>query len=343
MLKRYLKSWWKWLKYEPGDPRHFAGKTIKIAVIGGGSGLATLLRGLRKYSDDISAIVAVTDDGASSGVLREELGILPPGDIRKCISALSHNEEIVSALMEYRFKKGNNRLSGHALGNIWLAALTEYFGSFEMAVETTTRIFKTAGKVLPATLNNVGISALYEDGSEVRGESSIPKVGKKIKRVMLDRKNIHSYKKAALAIESSDLIVIGPGSLYTSVIPNLLISGIRNSIIANKEAVKIYIANCSTERGETENYTVLDHLLALEKHGGKKLFEYCLVNNRLIKESKKSFRLGEVNNITTDKKKILDYQIILRNVVDESNPLYHDSEKLAKSVIEIYNSRVSSK
>lgn len=325
------------MKYSPADPRHFAGKTIKIAVIGGGTGLAVLLRGLKKYSDDISAIVAVTDDGASSGRLRKEFDILPPGDIRKCISALSYDEETIASLMEYRFKISDSSLSGHSLGNIWLTALTKYFGSFEKAIEATTKIFKTAGQVLPATLDNIGLKAIYEDNSEMEGESKIPKTGKRIKKIMLSRANIRAYRKSVLAISEADLIVIGPGSLYTSVIPNLLIRGIKGAIKNNNKAIKVHILNCSTEKGETENYSVKDHIKAIETHAGKNIFNYCLVNDHIVKKSKKSFVLGEVNNITTHEKSILGYQIIQQNVISEENPLYHDSEKLAKSLIELYN------
>ncbi len=337
MLRKYFKNWWQWLKYDPADPRHFAGKTVKIVAIGGGSGLSVLLHGLKRYSDDISAIVAVTDDGRSSGVLRREFDMLPPGDIRKCISALAYDEEMVSALMEYRIKKKDNSLSGHTLGNIWLAALSEYFGSFEKAVEATTSIFKTAGKVLPATLDKVGLCAIYTDKSEGKGESNIAKPNKIIDRVTLDRSNIRSYKKSVDAIKSADLIIIGPGSLYTSVIPNLLISGIRRAISNNKAATKIYIVNCSTERGETENYSVADHIRAIEAHAGRKIFDYCIVNNKIIKKSKQTSNLGEVNNITTGEKSIMGYTITSRDIVSESNPLYHDSDKLAKNVMELYN------
>lgn len=337
MLRQYFKNWWQWLKYDPADPRHFAGKTVKIAVIGGGSGLSVLLHGLKNYSDDISAIVAVTDDGRSSGIIRRDFDIAPPGDIRKCISALSRDEETVSILMEYRIKNKNTGLSGHTLGNIWLAALSEYFGSFEKAVEATTSIFNTAGKVLPATLDKVGLRAIYTDKSTSRGESNIPKPNKVIERVSLDRSNVRSYRKSVEAIENADLIVIGPGSLYTSVIPNLLIYGIKKAILKNKLATKVYVANCSTERGETEDYSIDDHILAIEEHAGKRLFEYCLVNNKIIKRSKKKSDLGEINNITTNKKTIMGYKIINKNLIDDSKPLYHDSAKLAKSVMELYN------
>lgn len=337
MLREYFKNWWQWLKYDPSDPRHFAGKTVRIAVIGGGSGLSMLLQGLKSYSDDISAIVAVTDDGRSSGVLRREFDMIPPGDIRKCISALAYDEEMISALMEYRIKKKNNSLSGHTLGNIWLAALSEYFGSFEKAVEATTSIFKTAGKVLPATLDNVGLRAIYTDKSEAIGESNIPDSGKVVDKVFLDHANIRSYKKSVGAIASADLIVIGPGSLYTSVIPNLLISGIRKAVIGNKLALKVYVVNCSTERGETENFSVEDHIRAIEKHAGKRMFDTCIVNNKIIKRSKKESNLGEVNNITTNEKYIMGYKIVSKNIISETNPLYHDSDKLAKSLMELYN------
>lgn len=304
--------------------------------------MSVLLRGLKAYSNDITAIVAVTDDGSSSGIIRKEFDMLPPGDIRKCISALSYDEDLISSLMEYRFEKNNSSLSGHTLGNIWLTALTKYFGSFEQALEKTTTIFKTAGRVLPATLENIELEAKYQDGTHIKGESRIPSSGKKIQRVYLSKENVKPYEKAVEAIETADLIIIGPGSLYTSVIPNLLINGISGAIRENKKGVKVYIVNCSTERGETEDYTVDDHIRAIEKHSGGGLFDYCLVNNKVLKRSEKSSNLGEINNITTKKKQIFDYRIISKNVVNDKKPLYHDSEKLAKSVVEIYNEFVAS-
>lgn len=336
-MKTFFKKWWQGLLYEPEDPRKLAGSKIKIAVIGGGTGLSVLLRGLKKYSSDISAIVTVTDDGASSGVLRKDFDILPPGDIRKCISALAYDEKLISNLMEYRFSGDSKSLENHTLGNIWLTALTKYFGSFERAVEATTEIFETAGKVLPVTLQNIDLCAEYSDGTVVVGESNIPKEKKTIKKVYLSKKGVRPSEKAVSAIENADLVIIGPGSLFTSVLPNLLIAGIRNAIINNKKAIKVFVCNCSTERGETESLSVRDHIFMINSHTKSKLFDYCLVNNKILERSKKTFALGEVNNITTDKKEILGCKIVLADVVDDRKPLYHDSKKLAKNLIELYN------
>lgn len=336
-MNKALLNWWKWLKYEPNDPRFNVGGVVKIAVIGGGSGLSTLLRGLKKYSNNISAIVAVTDDGSSSGEIREEFDILPPGDIRKCISALAYDEKLISKIFEHRFKEDKKNFGGHTLGNIWITALTDYFGSFERAIEATTEIFQSAGKVLPATLDHIKLGAEFEDGERVIGETKLVGIRKKIHKVFLNKKNVRSYRPATEAIESADIIILGPGSLYTSLAPNLLIAGIKNAIRANSKALKIYIANCSTERGETENYSVGDHIKALLDHSSKGLFDYCLVNTKVLRKSIYSSKLGEVNNITTAEKFIHNVAIVRDNVVDSKNPLYHDPEKLAKVIIELYN------
>ncbi|MFA6963421.1 MAG: gluconeogenesis factor YvcK family protein [Patescibacteria group bacterium] len=334
MLKKFAKNWWKWLRFDPSDPRFNAGGAIKIAVIGGGTGLSNLLRGLKKYSDQITAIVAVTDDGASSGEIRAEYDMLPPGDIRKCISALAYDEELVGKVFEYRFKK--RLFGGHTLGNIWITAMTEIAGSFEKSIEATSSIFQTAGKVLPATLNKIDLVADFTDGTAMRGESKFVKAGKIIRKVYLSEKGVRAYAKATKAIKEADLIIIGPGSLYTSIMPNLLISGLRNALKASS-SVKIYIANCSTERGETENYTVEDHIRALESHAGANIFDYALVNSRVLRRSIKSDKLGEVYNITTKQKEVGRIKIVRADLVDQKNPLYHDPNKLAKKVIGLYN------
>lgn len=337
-MKRLLKKWWNLLKYEPTDPRSSLGRSINIAVIGGGTGLSNLLRGLKNYSNQITAIIAVTDDGASSGVIRKEFDILPPGDIRKCISALAYDEELIAKIFEYRFSTKKSSISGHTLGNIWITALSQYFNSFEKAIEVTSKIFQTAGQVVPVSLNKVDLCAEFEDGSEnVQGESKFVRSGKKIKKVFLSRKGVRAYRPALTAIQNADIIVLGPGSLYTSLIPNLLISSIVKEIAENKKAVKVYVANCSTERGETEDYSITDHIKALNIHAKKRVFDYCLVNNKICKKSEQTFKLGEINNITTNEDSILGLKIVKKDVVLEKNPLYHDSAKLAKEIIELYN------
>lgn len=337
MIRKYAKSWWKWLRYEPNDPRFSTGKVIKIAVIGGGTGLSNLLRGLKEYSNHISAIVTVADGGGSTGVLRKEFDMLAPGDIRRCIGALAHNEDLFSDLWEYRFEEDNKLFGGHTLGNIWITALTNHYGSFEKAIEVTSEIFQTAGRVLPSTLDNVNLRVEYEDGTVVDGEHHLDEVVKKIKKISLDKKGAKAYDAAVAEILTADLIVIGPGSLYGSIIPNLIIHGISEAITANKKAVKIYVANCSTERTQTRNYLIDDHIRAIREHAGKELFDYCLVNNKIISQSKDETKIGEVNNITTDKDVIDGVKIIKEDLISRENPLFHDSDRLAKSIIDLYN------
>jgi len=331
-----IKSWWKWLRYEPNDPRFETGKTIKIVVIGGGTGLATMLRGLKKYSNKISAIVTVMDDGASSGEIRQEFDILPPGDIRKCISALAYDEKLISEIFEYRFDKDKKTLGGHTLGNVWITALTDHFGSFEKAIEVTSEIFQTAGAVLPATLDDAKIKIEYENKKILVGEHYLDEVLDKISQISFNTE-VHGYDKAVEAITQADLIIVGPGSLYGSLIPNLIIDEIKDAIIDNKKAVKVLIANCSTERTQTRNYSIDDHIRAIYDHTKSKLFDYCLVNNKILRRSKDEAKIGEVNNITTSKRMIDGVRIIRANIINDTNPLYHDPKKLAKSIIGLYN------
>jgi uncharacterized cofD-like protein len=337
----FLKKWWDGLRYEPNDPRLRAGGTINIVAIGGGTGLSTLLRGLKKYSNNITAIVAVTDDGASSGVIRKDFDTLPPGDIRKCISALAYDEEMVAKVLEHRFSKDRKSFGGHTLGNIWITALTEHFGSFEKAVEATTQIFKTAGRVLPATSEKIDLGGRFADGEVIMGESVMARKNKRIEEVFLSKPRVRANPEAILAIEKADLIIIGPGSLYTSVIPNLLISSIKVAIIRNRKAIKVFAANCSTERGETENYTIEDHIRVLQKHSSRKIVEYAIVNSKVMKQSINDSKLGEVNNITTKQKQFAGIKIILADVISKERPLYHDSEKLAEAIVRMYNNKKS--
>ncbi|OGD66059.1 hypothetical protein A3F08_01265 [Candidatus Berkelbacteria bacterium RIFCSPHIGHO2_12_FULL_36_9] len=310
----------------------------KIVVIGGGTGLSTLLKGLKEYDFDISAIVTVTDDGLSSGRLRKDFGILPPGDIRKCIIALSSEESLLSKLFAYRFRRGKG-LSGHNLGNLLLIALEKNTGNFKKAVEAASKILAIKGKVIPSTCEDISVVSYHKSGKSNKGERKAYLLGKKdpIVKIELNKKNVKANPEAIKAIIQADMILIGPGSLYTSIIPNLLIPDLKKAILKNKRAEKIYTCNVSTERGETQGFSVEDHLRVLLNHSDKKIVNFCLVNNKIIRKSLKEHKLGEVKNISTKEKYILGTKIINKDLIDKDKPLYHDSKKIAKIVWELSN------
>ena len=252
----------------------------RVVAIGGGTGLSTMLRGLKRFTSRITAIVTVADDGGGSGVLRQELGMLPPGDIRNCICALANVEPTMDELMRYRFSEG--RLSGQSMGNLMLAALNGIYGSCEEAVRRMSEVFAITGRVLPVTTENVRLMAEFDDGSTVIGESKIAGVKKdtdqRIRRVQLLPERPPAVPAVLEAIEEADFIIIGPGSLYTSIMPNLITDGVA-AAIARSDAVKLYIMNVMTQDGETEGYTEVDHVRALFDHSGEKLFDLSLANN----------------------------------------------------------------
>ncbi|KAB7665806.1 gluconeogenesis factor YvcK family protein [Bacillus sp. B1-b2] len=253
----------------------------KIVIIGGGTGLSVLLRGLKKYPVDITAIVTVADDGGSSGRLRNALDIPAPGDIRNVLAALSDVEPLVEEMFQHRFSNSKD-LDGHSLGNLILAAMTSITGSFPYAIQEMSKVLNVRGKVLPATSHNVILNALMEDGSIVVGESSIPEAGKRIKEVFLTPRDATPLPETIHAIEQADLIVIGPGSLYTSILPNLVVPPIREAVRQAK-ARKIYVCNIMTQAGETSNYTASDHVKALYHHMNNDPFiDTILVNKKNI-------------------------------------------------------------
>ncbi|MCX6812085.1 MAG: YvcK family protein [Candidatus Berkelbacteria bacterium] len=336
-IKNFFKKWWLQVKYEPNDPKYGRGE-IKIVAIGGGTGLSNLLRGLKKYSRDITAVVAVSDSGRSSGVIRKVFQTLPPGDIRKCLAALSNDEKFLTEIFDYRFPTGSGFLSGHPLGNIWLAALTQKYGSFEKAIIASKHFLNAGGFVYPSTLDSVKIAAVFENGRRVVGEEKIPKVAGKIKKVFLTNTGAKAYRKSVEAIATADLIIIGPGSLYTSVIPNLLVENIQRAIANNQNAVRIFVANCSSEKGETENMSVADHIEAIKKHSPRRIFDYIIANSRIVKKSSQVNIFGEINNITCHESEICGTKVVSRDIINRKNPLFHDPEKLAKEIIILYNS-----
>ena len=255
----------------------------RIAAIGGGHGLSNMLRGLKQYTENLSAIVTVADDGGGSGMLRQDLGMPPPGDLRNCMEALANTEPLMRQLMQYRFTEGS--LAGQSFGNLFLAALNGISPSFDAAVARMSQVLAITGRVLPVTTADVQLEAFFENGARVVGESKIFYCKKRedcrITRVRLLPEHPRALPEALTAIREADMLVLGPGSLYTSIIPNLLVDGIVEAIQASK-ALKIYVGNVMTQEGETEGYTLSDHIQALFQHGVPGLFDLCLVNSSPI-------------------------------------------------------------
>jgi len=257
----------------------------KIVAIGGGTGLSVLLRGIKKYTPDITAIVTVSDDGGGSGIIREDMGILPPGDIRNCIVALANTEPIMEQLMQYRFKEGS--LRGQCFGNLFIAAMNEICGSFDAGVKEVSSVLAVTGKVLPVTLSDVVLYAELEDGTVIKGESQIPikqrAANKRVRRVFLEPGNCEPLPVALKEIQEADAIILGPGSLYTSIIPNILVNNMAEAINSS-EALKIYVSNIMTQQGETIGYSLSEHIRAINDHGNKLLIDYVIANTGEIPE-----------------------------------------------------------
>jgi len=304
----------------------------KVVAIGGGSGLSTLLRGLKYYPVSLSAIVTMTDNGQSSGRLSREIGVLPPGDVRQCLAALSNNEQLLTKLFEYRFDKGRG-LSGHSLGNLLLTALTDITGDFESAVEASSKILSIKGEVIPSTLQHVNLLARLKNGQMALGEVETAVQGHRfgIDQVFVEPKNVAANPRAIQFIEEADLLLVGPGSLYTSVIPNFLIKEIHQAF-TRSAARKVYICNASTERGETEKFSVEDHVAEVVKYVGKNQFDTILVNNKVLSATKTEGKLGSIRNITTEKTIIGKTPVISTDLINEAAPLFHDHKKLATAL-----------
>lgn len=304
----------------------------RVVAIGGGHGLSTLLRGLKLYTSNLTAIVTVADDGGSSGRLRREMGVLPPGDIRMCLVALADAEPLMTELFQYRFEKGTG-LEGHAFGNLFLAAMNAITGNFERALRESSRVLAVRGQILPSTLDDIQLCAEYADGERALGESAVPEGNKRIKRIYLEPENPPAYPEAIKAILEADLILLGPGSLYTSVLPNLLVQDIVQAI-RHANAVKVYICNVATQRGETDKFMVDDHIAALERHAGPRLFQHVLVNDnhRIHGAIGADSTLVDVDGALARS----DYVIARADVVDVEHPHFHDSKKLADALLQLY-------
>ncbi len=309
---------------------------LKIVAIGGGTGLSTLLRGLKNYTDNLTAIVTVADDGGSSGRLREELGLLPPGDFRQSIAALADAEPLMTRLLEYRFPQGSG-LGGHSFGNLFIAAMAGITGSFDRALLESSRVLAVRGKILPSTLQNVVLNAEVRGSNStqrarVRGESQIAKFGQPVERVFLEPEGVPAYPGAVRAILDADLVIAGPGSIYTSVIPNLLVGNICDALRATT-AAKIYICNVATEHGETDHYTLEDHVAALDAHCGG-VFKNVLANDNWRGSLPAHAQIDFVQPSLPLRESLHAY--IFADVVDDKFPWRHDPEKLAREILRWY-------
>lgn len=308
-----------------------------IVVIGGGTGLSTLLRGLKAYSSNITAIVTVADDGGSSGRIREELGILPPGDIRNTLVALADTEPLMERLFQYRFAWGEG-LKGHSFGNLFIAAMTDITGDFEKAIQEFGRVLAVGGIVLPSTLSTVKLKAIYTDGSEVIGESKIPQLGKKIDQISLLPNNVEPLREALAAIRNADLVILGPGSLYTSVIPNLLVNNITDALIGS-QALKVYVCNVMTQPGETDQMSAGDHIKSLFRHtNGQKIFDYTLINDgRLTVEQAKKYYTEKSYPVKLDLDQVRQLGVIpvCAPMIERGSLVRHDSQSLARELIKL--------
>ena len=313
--------------------RRYRGRGPRVVAIGGGTGLSVLLRGLKAYTDNLSAIVTVADDGGSSGRLRRELGVLPPGDFRNCLVAMSDDESLVRELFQYRFDQGDG-LEGHSFGNLFIAAMFNVTGSFEQAISESSRVLAVHGQILPATVANLSLSARLKDGTVVQGESSITERGGAIERVLIEPGNVEAHPPTLEAIRQAQLIVIGPGSVYTSLLPNLLVPGVASAVV-DSNAVKIYVCNVATEKGESEDYTVEDHVEALQAHTAPGIVDYVLANESLL-ELPPPF-LGDP--VAWDGRHMEHVRLIGADLVDPSRRVRHDSTKLAQEVIDVYHGK----
>jgi len=315
-------------------------KGPRVVALGGGTGLSTLLRGLKEYTSNITAIVTVADDGGSSGKLRTEMGMLPPGDIRNCLVALADTEPLMKELFQYRFK-AEGHLTGHSFGNLFIASLTDILGDFEEAIRESSKVLAIRGQVLPSTNENIHLGALYTDKSIIIGESDIPVPGKKIERVFLKPSTCKPTTEALKAIQEVDIIVIGPGSLYTSIIPNLLVKDIAKAI-KKSNGTKIYICNVMTQPGETTDYTVSDHIQAIYDHSLEGLFEYVVVNRE--EGSRKLAQKYEEEGaypVYVDEEEIINQgvKVIEGKLLSGEEYLRHDPEELARIIFRIAESR----
>ena len=312
------------------------GKGPAITVVGGGHGLSVLLRGIKQATTNVTAVVTVADDGGSSGRLREELGMIPPGDLRNCLVALADTEPLMEKLFQHRFE-GDSQLSGHSFGNLFIAAMAQVTGDVETALKESSKVLAVKGRVLPASKEFVRLDAIMEDGSIVCGESKIPEANKKIHRVKLFPEHVEAVQSSLDALRDAEAIVLGPGSLYTSIMPNLLVEGIGDALCRSR-AVKIYICNVMTQPGETDGYTASMHVKAILDHAGRNAVDYVIVNSTPVPEDlKKKYAEAGAYPVIVDEDvlKALGVGVIKADLITNHDAIHHDPKKLAESVMQV--------
>jgi uncharacterized cofD-like protein len=311
----------------------------RIVVIGGGTGLSTMLRGLKEHTSNIAAIVTVTDNGGSSGRLQQQMGVLPPGDLRNCLVALADAEPTLAQLFQYRFEEGNEGLSGHSFGNLFIAAMTSiYKGNYEQAIAATSKVLAIRGKVFPSTLQNVCLLGEMEDGTIIEGETEIASHPLPIKRMYLRPENAQPLQEVLEAIRLADAIILGPGSVFTSVIPNLLVDGVAQAI-SNSKAMKIYVCNVMTQPGETDGFSASDHIRVVAQHApDKKLFTHVLVNTEMpatellarYEQYGQKFVSPDIDAI-----RAMGYIPVAGRFISYSDVVRHDPARLAQAIVGI--------
>jgi uncharacterized cofD-like protein len=306
----------------------------RIVAIGGGTGLSMLLRGLKEHTSNLTAIVTVADDGGSSGRLRREMGVLPPGDLRNCIAALAEAEPLMRSLFQYRFSEGSG-LEGHSFGNLFIVAMSGVTGNFEEAIRATSRVLNVRGQILPSTLANVSLTALTEGGERIHGESRITEAGQPLREIFIEPPDARAYPEALEAIAEADMIVVGPGSLFTSILPNLLVPDLQAALHASS-ALKLYVCNVATQHGETDAFTVADHVRALERHLGRRVFHHVLANNNVAEPLPAAWQSQPVS---VNGAGAHEPRLVVADVVSEENRYRHDPQKLARALIRIYDGR----
>jgi len=319
--------------------KRILGRGPKIVAIGGGTGLSMLLRGLKAYTSNLTAIVTVADDGGSTGRLRQEFGVVAPGDLRQCIAALAEAEPLMTRLFQYRFEEGTG-LEGHSFGNLFIVAMAEVTGNFETALYETGRVLNVRGNILPSTLEDVTLSARTHGDEMVHGEHNITEHGSAIRELFLNPPNVEAHPDAVRAILDADLVVIGPGSLYTSVMPNLLVGGIKKALAATT-ATRVFICNVATQHGETDGFTVADHLEAVERHAGAGLIQAVIANNNVATELPEAWHSKPVSVNGSASNGLGSVYLVEADVVAEENRYRHDPAKLAATILRLYYERDS--